>query len=64
MSNAVKGVSAPVAQCVSLRSSNQTLTGSNLAAYSIFNFFFFFWYYNKFLFFLRSFLFFLFMESI
>ena len=64
MSNyAVKGLSAPLAQCVSHRSSNQTLTGSNLAAYPIFNFFFF-WYYNKFLFFLRSFLFFLFMESI
>ena len=39
MSNAVKDLSAPLAQCVSHRSSNQTLTGSNLAAYPIFIFF-------------------------
>ena len=56
MSNAVKNLSAPLAQCVKHRSSNQTLTGSNLAAYPLFNFFFV----NKFLFFLHSFLFFLF----
>ena len=43
-----------IAQCVKHRSSNQTLTGSNLAEYS------FFFYHNKFLFFLHSFLFFLF----
>ena len=68
---------APLAQCVKHRSSNQTLTGSNLAAYPLFIFylfyflflflfffFFFFCYHNKFLFFLHSFLFFLFMESI
>ena len=75
MSNAVKSLSAPLAQCVKHRSSNQTLTGSNLAAYPLFIFFiyfifffflsfFFFCYHNKFLFFLHSFLFFLFMESI
>ena len=64
MSNAVEGLSAPLAQCVSHRSSNQTLTGSNLAAYPYSFFFFFFLYYNRFLFFLRSFLFFLFMDSI
>ena len=40
MSNAVKGLSALLAQCVTLRSSNQTLTGSNLAAYP---YSFFFW---------------------
>ena len=80
MSNAVKSLSAPLSQCVKHRSSNQTLTGSNLAAYPLFiffiyfiffffffffySFFFFFGYHNKFLFFLHSFLFFLFMESI
>ena len=42
MSNAVKSLSAPLAQCVKHRSSNQTLTGSNLAAYPLFIFFFFF----------------------
>ena len=30
MSNAVKSLSAPLAQCVKHRSSNQTLTGSRL----------------------------------
>ena len=65
MNNAVESLSAPLAQCVKHRSSNQTLTGSNLAAYPLFIFlfyfiFFFFGYHNKFLFFLRSFLFFLF----
>ena len=72
MSNAVKSLSAPSAQCVKHRSSNQTLTGSNLAAYPLFIFlfiffsfsFFFFRYHNKYVFFLHSFLFFLFMESI
>ena len=65
MSNAVKSQSAPLAQCVKHRSSNQTLTGSNLAMYPLFIFFFFFFfffffcYHNKFLFFLHSFLFFL-----
>ena len=39
MSNAVKSLSAPLAQCVKHRSSNQTLTGSNLAAYPLFIFF-------------------------
>ena len=61
MSNAVKSLSAPLAQCVKHRSSKQTLTGSNLAAYPLsifFFFFFFFCYHNKFLFFLHSFLFF------
>ena len=42
MSNAIKDLSAPLAQCVLHRSSNQTLTGSNLAAYPIFIFIFFF----------------------
>ena len=56
MSNAVKSLSAPLAQCVKHRSSNQTLTGSNLAEYPLFIFF----YHSKFLFFLHSFLFFLF----
>ena len=76
MSNAVKILSAPLTQCVKHRSSNQTLTGSNLAVYPLFIFLFilfsfsffflsfFFCYHNKFLFFLHSFLFFLFMESI
>ena len=41
MSNAVKSLSAPLAQCLKHRSSNQTLTGSNLAAYPLFIFFFF-----------------------
>ena len=46
MSNADTSLSAPLAQCVKHRSSNQT--GSNLAAY-IFSFFFFFFfcYHNK-----------------
>ena len=62
MSNAIKSLSAPLAQCVKHRSSDQTLTGSNLAEYPLFIFFFFFFfcYYNKPLFFLHSFLFFLF----
>ena len=70
MSNAVISLSAPLAQCVKHRSSNQTLTGSNLAEYPLFIFFFFFFffffvlfffcYHNKPLFFLHSFLFFLF----
>ena len=42
MSNAVKSLSAPLAQCVKHRSSNQTLTGSNLAAYPLFIFFLFY----------------------
>ena len=45
MSNAVKSLSAPLAQCVKHRSSNQTLTGSNLAAYPLFIFFFFFFFF-------------------
>ena len=54
MSNAVKSLSAPLAQCVKHRSSNQTLTGSNLAANPLFIFFYFiFCYHNKFLFFLH-----------
>ena len=64
MINAVKDLSALLAQCVSHRSFNQTLTGSNVAAYPLFIFFYYYYFYNKFLFFLRSFLFFLFMESI
>ena len=40
MSNAVKSLSGALAQCVKHRSSNQTLTGSNLAAYPLFIFFF------------------------
>ena len=64
MSNAVKRLSAQLAQCVKHRSSNQTLTGSNLAAYPLFIyllfFFIFFCYHDKFLFFLHSFLFLLF----
>ena len=36
MSNAVKSLSAPLAQCVKHRSSNQTLTGSNLAEFFVF----------------------------
>ena len=39
MSNAVKSLSAPLAQCVSHRSSSQTLTGSNIPAYPLFIFF-------------------------
>ena len=35
MSNAVKSLSVPLAQCLKHRSSNQTLTGSNLAAYPL-----------------------------
>ena len=45
MSNAVKSLSAPLAQCLKHRSSNQTLTGSNLAAYPLFIFFFFFFFF-------------------
>ena len=45
MSNAVKSLSAPLAQCVKHRSSNQTLTGSNLAEYPLFIFFFFFFFF-------------------
>ena len=58
MSNAVISLSAPLAQCVKHRSSNQTLTGSNLSAIHFFFFFFFFFfcYHNKPLFFLHSFL--------
>ena len=44
MSNAVKSLSAPLAQCVKHRSSNQTLTGSNLAANPLFISFFFFFF--------------------
>ena len=58
MNNAVKSMSAPLAQCVKRRSSNQTRTGSNLAEYPLL--IFFFCYHNKPLFFLHSFLFFLF----
>ena len=36
MSNAVKSLSVPLAQCVKHRSSDQTLTGSNLAEYPLF----------------------------
>ena len=45
MSNAVKSLSAPLAQCVKHRSSDQTLTGSNLAEYPLFIFFFFFFFF-------------------
>ena len=51
MSNAVKSLSAPLAQCVKHRSSNQTLN----PLFIFFFFFFFFCYHNKFLFFLHSF---------
>ena len=44
MSNAVKSLSAQLAQCVSHRSSNQTLKGSNLAAYPLFIFFNYFYF--------------------
>ena len=44
MSNAVKSLSVPLAQCVKHRSSNQTLTGSNLAAYPLFIFFYLFYF--------------------
>ena len=42
MSNAVESLSAPLAQCVKHRSSNQTLTGSNPGAYPLFIFFIYF----------------------
>ena len=45
MSNAGKSLSAPLSQCVKHRSSNETLTGSNLAAYPLFIFFFFFFFF-------------------
>ena len=70
MSNAVKSLSAPLAQCVKHRSSNQTLTGSNLAEYPLFLFFFFFFFFfviiiSLFSFFIRFFSFSsFFMESI
>ena len=51
MSNAVKSLSAPLAQCVKHRSSNQTLTGSNLAAYPLFIFLFILFSFFSFLFF-------------
>ena len=51
MSNAVKSLSAPLAQCVKHRSSKQTLTGSNLAEYPLFLFFFFFFFFFFFVFF-------------
>ena len=51
MSNAVKCLSAPLAQCVKHRSPNQTLTGSNLAAYPLFIFLFILFYLFIFLFF-------------
>ena len=54
MSNAVKSLSAPLAQCVKHRSSNQTLTGSNLAAYLVFIFLFILFSFSFFLFFLLS----------
>ena len=44
MSNAVKSLSASLAQCAPHRSSNQTLTGSNLAAYPLFIFFILFYF--------------------
>ena len=57
MSNAVKSMSAPLAQCVKHRSSDQTLTGSNLAAYPLFIFFFFFFFFFFFCYHLSSFVF-------
>ena len=45
MSNAVISLSAPLAQRVKHRSTNQTLTGSNLAEYPLFIFFFFFFFF-------------------
>ena len=70
MSNAVKSLSAPLAQCVKHRSSNQTLTGSNLAEYPLFIFFFFFFFFFFFVIIISLFSFFIrfyssfFMESI
>ena len=67
MSNAVKSLSAPLAQCLKHRSSNQTLTGSILAAYPLFIFcllfyfiilFFFFFFFVFCLFFFFFFFFF------
>ena len=70
MSNAVKSLSDPLAQCLKHRSSNQTLTGSNLAVsfffilfYYSFLFFFFVIIISFFSFFIR-FYFSFFMESI
>ena len=63
MSNAVISLSAPLAQCVKHRSSNQTLTGSNLAEYPLFIFFFFVIIISLFSFFVRFYSSF-FMESI
>ena len=60
MSNAVKRLSAPLAQCVKHRSSNQTLTGSNLAEYPLFIFFIIISFFSFFIRFYSSF----FMESI
>ena len=40
----MKSLSAPLAQCVSHRSSSQTLTGSNLPAYPLFIVFFLFFF--------------------
>ena len=48
MSNAVKSLSAQLAQCVKHQSANQTLTGSNLAEHPLY-----FFYHNKYLFFLQ-----------
>ena len=45
MNYAVESLSAPIAQCVKHRSSNQTLTGSNLAAYPLFIFLFYFFFF-------------------
>ena len=67
MSNAVKSLSVPLAQCVKHRSSNQTLTGSNLAEYPLFIYFYFYFFFviiiSLFSFFIRFYSSF-FMESI
>ena len=63
MSNAVERLSAPLAQRVKHRSSNQTLKGSNLAAYPLFIYlfiFFFFLFLFLFFFFVFFFCFFFF----
>ena len=57
MSNAVKSLSAPLPQCVKHRSSNQTLTGSSLAAYPLFIFLFILFSFSFFLSFLSFFFF-------
>ena len=57
MSNAVKSLSAPLDQCVKHRSSSQTLTGSNLAAYPLFIFFYLFYFFLFFSFYFYFFIF-------